>query len=161
MINDTQNQNVEQESSEANRLGQSRRGAKLKEYGKEAYGPLVNIIYKYQDEITPFFASLEKALEGAISALSDEESTEADRMIGDWISDARQSLTEGKDRIQGKDKSEIISFVEDQARQKPALAFASSYVVGLFLGRIGRHIGRKGFSQNSSGFQSTEQSPHH
>lgn len=146
MMNNTQNQEFDGNTSEANRLTG---GQKIKEYGKQAYRPIVEVVHKYQDEITPFISALVKGLQGGVSALSQDNASTADKTVAGWFREAADGLEEARNKVESQDLNQLVSFVEDQARKRPSLMFSSSYITGLFFGRIGRHIGRKGFSQTT------------
>jgi hypothetical protein len=159
MIENTGNNEFEQSSAEANgpKAGdQSSMGDlgslpidKLKDYGKKAYGPLVNVVHRYQDEITPYLTALSRGLQGGVDALSEDSGSETDKYVSGWFREAAEGLNEAVTKLQSKDVNEVIQFIETQAQKRPSLMFTSSYLTGLFFGRISKHIGRKVFQGKS------------
>lgn len=160
MMNNTENYEFDQNSSEANvpldeAQGdlQQMKGSlpinKLKEYGKQAYAPLVQVVHKYQDEISPFISAMTRGLQGGVEALNGENASEADKLVAGWFREAADGLTEAQNKISSSDINEMVNFIEGQARKRPSFMFTSSYLTGLFFGRIGKHIGRKALSKKA------------
>ena len=122
---------------------------KLKEYGKKAYGPLVNVVFKYQDEITPYLNALSKGLEAGGDALNEENSSEQEKYVSRFFREASNGLKEACEKLESKDISALTNYLSDLADKKPSIMFSTSYVAGLFFGRLGRHMARsKGKSEN-------------
>lgn len=172
MINNTENQEFDRSTSEANVPFDEAKASrtmdqvkskipvgKLKEYGKKAYAPLVQVLHKYQGEITPYISALSKGLQGGVDALSTEASSEADRIVAGWFREASEGLSEARTKLESSDINEIVRFIEVQAKNRPSLMFTSSYLSGLFFGRIGRHIGKKSFNRSSSSDQTSYEPP--
>lgn len=138
MINETEN------TSEANvpfdEAKESGPKGKIKDYGKKSLAPLLELAHKYRADITPFFAAITKGLEGGSSALLADNSSEVERQVGEWFRQASSFVEETRGKFEGNNASDLISFVERQASTHPGLMFSSSYFVGMFLGRLGRHI---------------------
>lgn len=168
MINNTENYEFDGSGSEANvpfneagvsgSINQAKSKIpvdKLKEYGKQAYAPLVKVIHKYQGEITPYISALAKGLQGGVDALSNESASEADRFVAGWFREASEGLSEARTKLESNDINQVVTFIETQAKNRPSLMFTSSYLTGLFFGRIGRHIGKKGFSKKTATEPST------
>ncbi|HXH74877.1 MAG TPA: hypothetical protein VNJ08_07920 [Bacteriovoracaceae bacterium] len=161
---------------------------KLKSYGKKSLSPLVELVHKYQDEITPYFDAISKGLQGGVDSLSrtssgsstssisdtstgetasfvsgvstsngssDSSGTEAERVVAGWFREAADGLNEARTKLQSSNTQDMIDYIEVQARNHPGFMFSSSYLAGLFFGRIGKHIGRKKFSQSSSSSSSS------
>lgn len=117
---------------------------KLKEYGFKAYGPLIDVVYKYQDEFTPYLAALVKGLQGARERLNSENASEAEKYVSHFFQEASQGLEGISQKLSSKDINVIKDYLEEQGRLRPSIMFSSSYIAGLLLGRLGRHIiGRK------------------
>lgn len=159
MVENTGNNEFEQSSAEANVPtgdGQSSKGDsgslpinKIKDYGKKAYAPLIKVVHRYQDEITPYLNALSRGLMSGADALKGDSGSEADKYVSGWFREASEGLTEAVAKLQSKDISEVIQFIETQAQKRPSLMFTSSYLTGLFFGRISKHIGRKVFQGKS------------
>lgn len=114
--------------------------AKLKEYGKKAYTPLINVVSKYQDEFTPYLNALTKGLQGGVDCLEKESATEAERYVARFFKEAADGLRMAEEKLQSKDVNALSNYLSDFATRKPSVMFGSSYVVGLFFGRLSRHI---------------------
>lgn len=116
---------------------------KLKEYGMKAYRPLVDVVFKYQDEFTPYLTALAKGLQGGKESLSREGSTEAEQYVSQFFQQAADGLTQACQKLESKDVNGITTFLSEQAEQRPSVMFGTSYIAGIFFGRLGRHIARK------------------
>lgn len=117
---------------------------KLKEYGIKAYRPLIDVVYKYQDEFTPYLTALAKGLEGGKESLSREGSSEAEQYVAQFFQQAADGLNQACQKLESKDVNALTSFLSEQAEQRPSVMFSTSYIAGIFFGRLGRHIARKG-----------------
>lgn len=117
---------------------------KLKEYGLKAYKPLVDVVYKYQDEFTPYLTALAKGFEGGRETLTREGASEAERYVGQFFQQAADGLNQACQKLESKDVNALATFLSEQAEQRPSVMFSTSYVAGIFFGRLGRHIARKG-----------------
>ncbi len=113
---------------------------KLKEYGMKAYGPIIDVVYKYQDEFTPYFNALIKGLQGGVERLNGEGANEAEKYVSRFFQEASQSLEGISQKLSSKDINSIKEFLQEQGRARPSIMFSSSYVAGLLFGRLGRHI---------------------
>jgi hypothetical protein len=114
---------------------------KLKEYGKKAYGPLLNVVFKYQDEFTPYLNALSKGLQGGAEALEQASASEPERYVARFFREASKGLKVACEKLEAKDINALTKFLTEQGEQRPSLMFSTSYVAGLFFGRLGRHIG--------------------
>jgi hypothetical protein len=116
---------------------------KLKEYGTKAYKPLVDVVFKYQDEFTPYLSALAKGLEGGKQSLSREGASEPERYVAQFFQQAADGLNQACQKLESKDVNAITTFLTEQAEQRPSVMFSTSYIAGIFFGRLGRHIARK------------------
>lgn len=117
---------------------------KLKEYGLKAYRPLIDVVYKYQDEFTPYLTALAKGLEGGKESLSREGSSEAEKYVAQFFQQAADGLNQACQKLESKDINALTSFLSEQAEARPSVMFSTSYIAGIFFGRLGRHVARKG-----------------
>lgn len=117
---------------------------KLKEYGLKAYRPLIDVVYKYQDEFTPYLTALAKGLEGGKESLSREGSSEAEKYVAQFFQQAADGLNQACQKLESKDINALTSFLSEQADARPSVMFSTSYIAGIFFGRLGRHVARKG-----------------
>src|SRR5665647_7577 len=102
---------------------------RVKEYGKKSFAPFIDVLHKYQGEITPYFSALDKALQGAINALKNEsgQGTEAEKMVSEWFSEASQWFNQAKSKFEATDSNALMNYLQEQGRNKPAVMFATSY----------------------------------
>lgn len=114
----------------------------VKDYGKKSLGPLIDLVHRYQDDINPYLNALSKGLEAAAGTLNQSESSEAERMIGNWFSEADNWFKGVQEKIKSTNKKDFMNFLEEEARLRPGIMFSSSYVAGLILGRMGKHMNR-------------------
>lgn len=117
---------------------------KLKEYGLKAYRPLIDVVYKYQDEFTPYLAALAKGLEGGKESLSREGASDAEKYVAQFFQQAADGLNQACQKLEAKDINALTSFLSEQAEARPSVMFSTSYIAGIFFGRLGRHVARKG-----------------
>jgi hypothetical protein len=115
---------------------------KLKGYGMKSLSPFVDLVHKYQDEINPYFDAVSKGLRSGLDGLQAEDSTEADKVVAGWFTDAADWFGGVRGKLAHPDPQEIYRYLETQARRSPGMMFTTSYLAGVFFGRIGRHIGR-------------------
>lgn len=136
-MNSEENRDINETASGANNpISVSR----LKEYGKKAYAPLVNVVFKYQDEFTPYLNALAKGLQGGVEALNKEGSSEAEKYVSNFFKEASDGLNTACQKLESKDVKAFSDYVSDMADKKPSIMFSTSYIAGLFFGRLGRHI---------------------
>lgn len=137
MINNNENMNFEDS-------GQGAKGpissGKLKEYGKQAYGPLINVVHKYQDEFTPYLNALAKGLQGGVDALNKEGASDADKYVSQFFREASDGIREACQKVESKDVKDLTNYLTNLADKKPSIMFSTSYIAGLFFGRLGRHV---------------------
>lgn len=114
--------------------------AKLKEYGKKAYVPLLNVVYKYQDEFTPYLDALAKGLQGGMDSLNKENATEAEKYVSRFFKEVSEGLGEACNKLKSKDVHELGSYLAEIGEKKPSIMFSTSYIAGIFIGRLARHI---------------------
>lgn len=119
---------------------------KLKEYGKKAYVPLLNVVYKYQDEFTPYLNALTKGFQGGVETLQKENASEPERYVAQFFKEAADGLKMACEKLESKDINALSSFISEQAVKRPSVMFSTSYIAGLFFGRLGRHVTRKSSS---------------
>lgn len=160
MIENTEYNQFEQSGAEANvplsdgeTSMQDKTGLpmdKIKDYGKKAYAPLLKVVHRYQDEITPYLTAISRGLQGGVDALSQESANETDKYVAGWFREAADGLNEGVTILKSKNINDLVSFIETQAQKRPSVMFTSSYLTGLFFGRISKHIGRKAFASTAA-----------
>lgn len=155
-FNDT-NINIEPESGA---IGPVSMG-KFKEYGKKAYTPLLNVVYKYQDQFTPYIEALSKGLQGGVEKLNQESSTEEEKYVARFFQEAVKGLEDASSKLKGKDINEFKNYLSSFADRHPSAVFGSSYIVGLFFGRLARHVmSRHEAEDTNTETFSTDQSIH-
>lgn len=113
---------------------------KLKEYGKKSYTPLLNVVFKYQDEFTPYLEALAKGLKGGVDSLNAENSSEAEKYVGQMLSEAAEGINQASLKLKAKNVNELTGYLTDLADRRPSLMFSTSYIAGMFFGRLARHV---------------------
>jgi hypothetical protein len=134
---------------------------KFKEFGKKGLAPLVDLVHRYQGDITPYLSAIDVGIQGAIDALRNAEGEQAEathQSVAQWFTEAQTWFGGAKEKLSSKSPSDLLNFLETEARQRPAVMFASSYVVGLVVGRLGRHLARLGTKVASSATASAPES---
>lgn len=133
---------------------------KFKEFGKKGLAPLVDLVHRYQGDITPYLSAIDIGIQGAIDALKNAEGEQGQathQSVAQWFTDAQSWFGGAKEKLASKSSSDLLNFLETEARQRPAVMFASSYVVGLVVGRLGRHLAR--LTTKTAASASTSSSP--
>jgi hypothetical protein len=125
---------------------------KLKSYGKKSLSPLVELVHKYQDEVSPYFEAILKGLQGGVNSLDEGSSNDAEKVVSGWFKEAFHGLNEAKSKLESSNAEEMIVYIEDKAQRHPGFMFSTSYLTGLFFGRVGRHIGRKKAQEKKSDY---------
>ena len=154
-----------------NEANASNTESKIRDYGKKSLAPMIDLVSKYKGDITPYFSAIGKGLQGAVTALegnsgmnsgmssgmssdsassmntsssSSESSSQADQVVAGWFRDANGWFTGAQEKISSGNAKDLLTYLEAEAAKSPGLMFSTSYVVGLFFGRLGRHLGRAG-----------------
>lgn len=136
-------------SSETNAFKNKLPGStEIKEYGKKSLAPLIDLLSKYKGEFSPYFKAIETGLQGGFEVLNKGTSendtvSDAQLTVGEWFRDAANWFNGADKRLQSGNTRELLDYLEQQAKNHPTLMFSSSYIAGLFFGRIGRHLGRQ------------------
>lgn len=112
---------------------------KLKEYSKEAFTPVINLLFKYQDRLTPYLNSITKGLEFASKELQSNESSREDRFIGTYFSRAGDWMKKIGSHLEERDLDKLNRFIKEQSETRPGVAFGSSYLFGFVFTRLIRH----------------------
>ncbi len=135
---------------------------KLKQYGKKSLAPLVDLLHRYKDQINPYMDALDKGLQGACNsfnaskpatsttqpmssskpATSSPSNSAAEKVVSGWFTEAADWFKGARTKMSTEDPKDLLNYLEEEARNRPGLMFATSYVAGLVFGRLGRHIGR-------------------
>ncbi len=136
MINHNKNSNSEETGGASSPVSV----AKLKEYGKKAYVPLLKVVSKYQDEFTPYLHALTKGFQGGADSLQLENATEPEKYVAQFFKEAADGLKTACDKLEAKDMNALSNFISEQADKRPSVMFSTSYIAGLFFGRLGRHV---------------------
>ncbi len=121
--------------------GSSDKMSMMKGFGRKGLGPIIDVFSKHQGDLNPYLQSIDKALRAAITSLNEDSSSEADRTVGRWVSGASTWMTGASDKLKTTSPKDLLNFLEEEARSRPALMFSVSYVAGLLFGRVGRHVG--------------------
>lgn len=129
---------------------------KMKEYGKKAYAPLLNVVHKYQDEFTPYLDALSKGLQGGVDSLNNENSTEAEKYVSQFFQEASDGLGQACTKLKSKDINELSTYLSDLGERRPSIMFSTSYIAGIFFGRLARHVISKQRNKTTESATETE-----
>lgn len=116
--------------------------SKVKEYGKEALLPFVDLLVKYQEALLPYLRFLSQGLHAGGDNLSAERSPSQVHAIrvAEYFLEASKGIDELIRILEKKDIDEMRRILTGLGNQRPGLAFSASYVAGLFVGRLFKHI---------------------
>lgn len=113
---------------------------KIQEYGTKSLGPFVDILTKYEDLVTPYVDALVQGLQGGAESLRRENQNQAEKYVSNFFSQASSNLKEMKEKLQEKDVRSIQDTLSSLSNEKPSFLFATSYLAGVFFGRLGKHL---------------------
>ncbi len=146
-------------------------GSRFKNYGTKGLKPFEELLERHGDELLPYFDSLVRGLREGGRSLSEDRIAESsnkktDRSKGDapkqvshWMDETAGWLEQIRELLEGRDYKRVIEFVENEGARRPSLMFSSSYVLGLFLGRLGRYAERSRSSGSSTDSASDTDAP--
>ena len=135
--------------------------ARLKEIGLKGLTPLLNVVHKHKEEINPYFDAIEKALVAGSRSLNQETSSDVDQKVGALLTEGAVLVRDLKSKLASTHTKDLLTSLEEEARKRPGLIFAFSYVAGMVFARVGRHIvkansGKENFQNiNQSDFDPT------
>lgn len=113
----------------------------MKDFGIKGLQPFMGVISRYKVDLRPYLSAIDTGLRAAVSSLNQESSSEADREISKWFTQASTFITTAGDKLKSQNPTDLWHFFEEEARRQPGLMFSASYVAGLLFGRVGRHVG--------------------
>ncbi len=128
--------------NEANRGRSSGVGEQVKELGIKSLGPLLEVLTRHKNDLSPYLDSFTKALKAGAQSLQHEESSDTDRFISEYFTEGAEWIAQWKVKLFSSSPEQIRQFLEDEGRKKPAILFGASYFAGVILGRFGRHLGK-------------------
>ncbi len=114
----------------------------IKEYGKKASMPLLSVVHKYRDHFSPYFDAISCGLHASVEALERDGANDADRFVARLFREAEENISEARQKLATNDLSDFGTYALDLANKKPGLMFSASYIVGLFAGRLSKHVYR-------------------
>lgn len=125
------------------------RSGRYKEYGKKSLAPLIDLVHRYKGDVNPYVEAIGRAMRAASESLAANQ-TEADKTVAGWFNEAQNWFEGVKGKLESKNPSDLLNYLEAEAKNKPGVMFATSYMVGLVFGRLGRHAVRLK-TKNASG----------
>lgn len=115
--------------------------SKLKDYGQRSLSPFVDLIHRYKGDIGPYITALGKGLQAACDSFeSTQEKSGAEKVVSGWFSEVNNWFNTAREKVESSDEKDFLRFLENEARERPAVMFSSSYIAGLLFGRMGRHM---------------------
>lgn len=122
---------------------ESTSNSKLKDYGQKSLSPFVDLIHRYKGDIGPYISALGKGLQAACDSFeSTQEKSVPEKVVSGWFSEVNHWFSTARQKIDSSDEKDFLRFLENEARERPAVMFSSSYIAGLLFGRMGRHMVR-------------------
>ncbi len=150
-----QNQNLGTGNMPLDEAGESTSSRNYKEYGKKSLAPLIDLVHRYKGDVNPYVDAIGRALKGAADSLSGTD-TDADKTVAGWFNEAQTWFDGVKEKLESKEPSDLLNFLEAEAKSKPGVMFATSYMVGMVFGRLGRHAVRMKTQSGSNVTSSTD-----
>lgn len=115
--------------------------SKLKDYGQKSLSPFVDLVRRYRGDIGPYISALSKGLQAACDSFEGpQQKSEPERVVSGWFREVNNWFTGAREKIETSDEKDFLRFLENEARERPAVMFSSSYIAGLLFGRMGRHM---------------------
>ena len=121
---------------------------RIKDYGKKSLTPLLSLIQKYHTEIDPYFNAIVKGIEAGRQALHQENASSEEKYVGEWFNEASSWFNDVRQKLNSKNLDDVLQYLDLNARHHPGMTFSTSYLAGLFLGRIGRHLSKDKSSES-------------
>jgi hypothetical protein len=129
------------------RTGQGANGPvsrdKLKDYGKKAYQPFIEILGRYQDEFTPYFEALATGLEAGAQKLTGEGAKSQEQYVANFFRESANVLNSACQSLRSKDYRALKEFIDEASKKNPSLIFSASYLMGMFFGKVGLQLVKK------------------
>jgi hypothetical protein len=124
-------------------LGGNEKLGKVKDVGRKGLGPIVDVLHRHRGDINPYIDAIGRALKAGVDSLNQKNASDADRTVSGWFGEASQWFEHLKTRFDSTSGIDLITYLEEESRRRPGFMFAISYMVGLGLGRMGRHLGQR------------------
>lgn len=144
MINKSTTSNINEDSSKGTSPLNPRNESspisktKLKQYGQNSLGPIVDLLHKYKDKFDPYMSALEKGLVSASDSLASSNSN-SEKVVEGWFREASGWFSSAREKMNTENPQDLLNYFEEQARIRPLLMFAVSFESGMLLGRLGRY----------------------
>ena len=110
----------------------------LMEFGKKGMSPFLNVLHKYRDDVMPFFECVKVGCDAASRELSSRESQSSSRIVGSWFSELGSFAEEARLKLEEDDPRGLFEFVKEKSQKRPGMMFSTSYLLGLFAGRLSK-----------------------
>jgi hypothetical protein len=124
-------------------LGGNEKLGKVKDVGRKGLGPIVDVLHRHRGDINPYIDAIGRALKAGVDSLNQQNASDADRTVSGWFGEASQWFEHLKTRFDSTSGIDLITYLEEESRRRPGFMFAISYMAGLGLGRMGRHLGQR------------------
>jgi hypothetical protein len=124
-------------------LGGNEKLGKVKDVGRKGLGPIVDVLHRHSGDINPYIDAIGRALKAGVDSLNQKNASDADRTVSGWFGEASQWFEHLKTRFDSTSGIDLITYLEEESRRRPGFMFAISYMAGLGLGRMGRHLGQR------------------
>lgn len=115
------------------------RFSKLTDLGKKGLGPVLEVLQRHRGDLGPYVSAINRAFEASLKALDTPDATAADRTVSSWVQEASTWFSGLKQKFEAKNSNDLLTFIQQEAQNRPGLMFAFSYLAGMGLGRLGKY----------------------
>ena len=136
-----QDRNLETGNMPLDEAAKSKPQINYKEYGKKSLAPLIDLVHRYKGDVNPYVDAISKGLRGAADSVAAGNS-DADKTVAGWFNEAGAWFDGVRSKLESNKPADLLNFLEAEAKNKPGVMFATSYMVGILFGRLGRHAKR-------------------
>ena len=110
----------------------------LLEFGKKGMTPFLDILHRYRDDVTPFLESIKIGCDVASRELGGRDDHSSHKIVGRWFGEISNFVDTSCQKLQEEDAQGLLDFVKVESQKRPALMFSTSYLLGLFAGRLSK-----------------------
>lgn len=135
---DNQDDSTEKQDTKLPHLKDSLTRENLLEFGKKGMTPFLDILHRYRDDVMPFVDSIKIGCEAATRELGSRGTDSAHKIVGQWFNEIGSFVDESRQKLQEEDSRGLFEFVKEKSQKRPALMFSTSYLLGLFAGRLSK-----------------------
>ena len=115
------------------------RFSRLTDFGKKGLAPVLEVLHRHQGDLGPYISAINRVFEASLKTLDTPDATDADRAVSGWVQEASSWFSGLKQKFESKNSNDLLTFIQEEAKSRPGLIFAFSYLTGVGFGRLGKY----------------------